>query len=174
MVVKTLYYLMAIFVAIFLSVLMQDPYFLDLSKMGSTEARVEMHDVVDYELNANEVKRVTKAQSIMRYKNEDVANKPQMLLKRDDLIYVLEGDRGVLVEEVATFQGNVAINRSDGASFVSDSLSYDWKKSLITSNTPFTLKEKDLHVKGDVFSYSFKEKRITAQKIYANFNLEEI
>lgn len=165
---------MAIFVAIFLSVLMQEPYMIDLSKIGSTEAKIDMRDVVDYELNVGQVKRITKAKSIMRYKNEDIANAPQMLLKKDDLIYVLESSWGRLIKDMAIFEGNVTIDRSDGANFKSQKLTYDIKSNLLIGDSPFFLKEKDLHVRGDYFTYSFKDKFLTGQNIYASFNLEEI
>lgn len=165
---------MAIFVAIFLSVLLQDPYLLDLSKLDSTEAKIEMYDVVDYELQPNEVKRITKAKSIMRYKAKDVAQELQMLLKKDDLIYALESKRGVMIENVATFEDNVTINRTDGAYFKGSWLSYDIKNNLLTSDAPFELVEKDLHVKGSGFTYSFKTEFLSANNINARFNLEEI
>lgn len=165
---------MAIFVAIFLSVLLQDPYQLDLSKLGSTEARVEMFDVVDYEMKPNAIKRITKAKKIMRYKAKDVAYEPQMILKKDDLIYALESNKAVLVEDIAMFEDNVTINRTDGAYFKGSRLSFDTKDSLLTSDAPFELVEKDLHVKGVGFTYSFKTEFLSANNIHAHFKLEEI
>lgn len=165
---------MAIFVAIFLSVLLQEPYLIDSFQFDNSQARIKMENVVNYDLNFDEVQSITRAENILRYQDRDEARKVQMLVKKDGFIYSLEGERGQLVGDIVTFYANVIVNRSDGAVYESESLIYDVKKSLLYSKAFFTLASEELDIRGDSFEYDFKTKKIRASGVFAKFEMEEI
>lgn len=173
MVIKALYYILTVFIAVAFFLLVQDPYFTNIKKQDTTVATLEMDNVTDYEIRDDNIVRITTAKKIMRYKKKDTLKKAKMLLKKDDFNYSLSADSGLYENDIVTLSENVILTRSDGARFSTEKASYDVKKKIVYGNENFKVKSPKLNASGIGFSYDLNKSVINAKNIVALYEMEK-
>ncbi len=167
MVVKVLYYVLSIFVIVVFFLFFQEPYLLDLSKVNTEFANVEMDGVRDVEMNEERIFRVFRAKKVLRYPSKDVVEFVNMDIYEDGLVYNIKGNRAVYKDGVVRADGNVFVHRNDGMYIKTEKLSFDTKKKLISSDSPFVYGSDFLYAHGKRFSYDVDKKYLKIKDIEA-------
>lgn len=173
MVIKALYYIVGTFFLVALFLMIQEPYFETFGTPSLDVAQIKMNGVEDYEMNYKEVVRHSNAQNIVRYKDKDTLKNPKMLYKKDDIVYSLQGQNGVIVGDLVDILDDVVLTSSDGLDLKTQKITYDIKKKIVFSHSLFELKNKALRANGDSFVYDLNLKQIQATKIKADYKLEK-
>lgn len=76
--------------------------------------------------------------------------------------------RAVYEDDAVFMKDDVKFRRSDGLTFTTKDLSYDFKKEEIEAFSPFVLEFHGNFIKGDNLEYNMKNKEISADDIIAS------
>ncbi len=172
MVIKTLYYVFTIFVVSVIFLLMQEPYFIDMQKANYKFAKIEINDMVDFEMDNDKIFRISSAKSAIRYDDKDVLSDIKMSFLREDFTYDLRAKSGIYRKNVVRMSDDVSIKRSDGASFLTKEISYDLDRKTFKGDKAFTYESDFLHIEGVGLVYDMDKKNLQANNIHAIYELE--
>jgi len=142
--------------------------FVDLKKVPLMELR----DSDIYDITYDGVNSFLHSKIAKKYKDRYelfgvVSNK-----KEQGRIDNLRAKRATLKDDILTLKGNVFFKSSDNRTLKSDTVVYNLKKDILSSDKDFVSTYKKSRLKGSSFIYYKKQKRFLAQNIIADINME--
>ncbi|MCH5337095.1 MAG: hypothetical protein J1D99_06755 [Campylobacter sp.] len=154
--------LVALFTISFTILSLQDPYSLNLKAHSLNFKNIEANDLSAYELNSTMVKSYYKANSWMRYENEDVF-KDFINLNLDfnlsaNILKLLGKDLKQVI-----FEGDVVYLGEDGTKVLSPKMEFNPKDKILSTHLGFKAFVNGNIINGEVLSYDLKKKKLEIQ-----------
>jgi len=144
-----------------------------LRHTGASAPLMEFRDITSYNITFNGIDTILKAKSAKRYRTRDELHNI-FTIKRDRGIEErLWADKGILRRSVLRLVGNVKYEDALSRTLLSDTVVYNIKKDILSSNTAFVSKYNNSVVKGSSFVYYLKLKRLYAKNIKAEIYMEK-
>ena len=166
MAVRLLKYFLLFFMLIMLFLLTKNPYSLEYNSSGANKPEIEIFDMKNYDISLDGVTSIIFAKKVERYKSYDKMYGIEALHKgRLKLIDSLVADRGLYTKNILYLDDNVKYTRSDDLVLSSNSVKYDIKSKILSSNIPFEFVKKDMITHGNSFVYDMQKGIIRADKI---------
>ena len=137
MVIRIFYLVVSVFSVAMVYLAIEEPYYSDLLSSGEVSASMQMSAVTDYEMNATAVNARYEADTCNRYKDRDECLNQEDLLK---------------------FKNNVRYINNENLKFVSNEATYDIKKKIAISNTPFVMTQNGNKITGNSLVYDLNLK----------------
>jgi hypothetical protein len=141
--------------------------------MGKKIAQLEIEDFTVYELNVKGVKSVlggTVGRQFSTYYEVENAHYVENKKKLSEHLYA---DIGKFEKDIAYLDENVRYFREDGLSFESDHAVYNTKKESLYIPESFILTHNENIIYGQELHYDAASGEISAQKVDANYYLED-
>jgi len=136
-------------------------------------AQLEIEDFTIYEINKEGVQSVVSGTLGRQYPSYYEVENAHYIENKNRLGEHLYADKGKFEKEVAYLDENVRYFREDGLSFESDHAIYNTNKELLYVPKNFILTQNENIVYGSELHYNAKTGKIAAQKIEANYYIEE-
>ncbi len=172
MVIKALYYILAVCGILAIFLLFQEPYFLDLAKSSVKLASIEMEDLKDFEID-DEVVRVVEAKKAYKYEKENRFEDVKMLYKKDNSTYLLKANKASHEGDIVRLKNDIVLTKDDGYEFNTDEAIYDMKSEILSGTQQFWASFKNSKVTGEGFVYNAKQKDIKITKVKAIYEMED-
>jgi hypothetical protein len=141
--------------------------------IGEKIAQLEIEDFTVYELNVKGVKSVlsgTVGRQFSTYYEVENAHYVENKTKLSEHLYA---DIGRFENDIAYLDENVRYFREDGLSFESDHAVYSTKKESLHIPKSFILTHNENIIYGQELHYDAVSGKISAQKVDANYYLED-
>ncbi len=166
MAVKILKYFLLFFVMIIIFLLTKNPYSLEYSASGAGKPEIEIFNMKNYDISLEGVTSIVFAKKVERFKSYDKMYSIEALHKgKLKLVDSLTADKGLLAKNILYLDNNVKYTRSDDLSLNSNSIKYDIKHKVLSSNIPFEFTRKNMTTNGNSFTYDMQKGIIRASKI---------
>jgi len=141
-------------------------------KNSSTPTMV-FKDVTSYNITYDGIDSVLKAKVAKKFRNKDEFYKIYTTRIDEGTKEYLWADKGVWKRKVLQLFGNVLYKDDLNRSLSSDTVTYNVKKDILSSRTPFVSQYNSSTLKGSSFVYYIKLKRLYAKNIKAKIRLEK-
>jgi len=172
--VKFLRYFLILFLVIMVFLLTKNPYALHYKPKKGEQPSIELFDVKDYEILSTEINSIVFSKKIEKYEGYDKFYQINVLYKdKLNLISTLLSDKAVLRDSVLYFNDNVKYTRSDDLVLNTQSVQYNLKTKVLSSDTPFELIKKDMMTTGDSFVYQMQEGIIEANHVKSTIRMDK-
>jgi len=146
--------------------LTKNPYELEYSAKRKNEANIVLFGVKTYEILKSGVNSILISSKVERFKGYDKLYNINALHKGAlNLIDSVVSDRGLLAKNILYLDDNVKYVRSDGLALYSNSVKYDLKNKILSSNRKFEFIKKNSKTIGTSFVYQMKTGIINATNI---------
>ena len=166
MAVRLLRYFLIFFVLIMVFLLTKNPYSLKYNSAGSNLPEIELFDVKSFEITVKKISSIIYATKVERYRKYDKMFDIRALYKdKLNLTDTVVAQNGMLSNNILYLDNNVKYTRSDDLSLSSNSLKYDLKNKILSSNVPFKFVKKNVTTNGKSFVYYMQKGIIKANKI---------
>ena len=166
MAVKLLKYFLIFFVLIMVFLLTKNPYSLKYNSAGEKQPDIEIYGVKSYDITPKGVSSFILADRVERYKNFDkLYNIKALHMGISGLIDTLKANQGLYAKNTLYLDKNVKYARSDNLALNTNSLRYDLKDKILSSNNPFVLIRENVTTHGSAFTYDMQKGIIRADKI---------
>ncbi len=166
MAVRLLKYFLLLFVLIMVFLLTKNPYSLKYNSSGTDKPEIEIFNMKNYDISPTGVKSIIYAKKVERYKNYDKMYGVEALHEgRLKLIDSLTAGKGLYAKNILYLDDNVKYTRSDNLALNSNSVKYDIKNKILSSNIPFEFIKKNATTHGSSFTYDMQKGIIRANKI---------
>ncbi len=142
--------------------------FVDLKKVPL----MELEDSEMYDITYNGIISFLHSKTAKRYKDRYELFDVVSSKIEQDRVDNLKAKRATLKDDILTLKGNVFYKSSDNRTLKSDTVVYNLKKDILSSDKDFVSTYKKSRLKGSSFVYYKKQKRFLAQNIIADINLE--
>ena len=136
-------------------------------------ALLEIEDFTLYEINTDGVQSVVSGTIGWQYANHYEVQKAHFVQNKNKLGEHIYADKGVFEQNTAYLDDNVRYFREDGLSFESDLAVYNTKKEQLSVPEKFVLTQNKHVVYGSNLDYNSHTGLMQAQKIDANYYIEE-
>ncbi len=136
-------------------------------------AQLEIEDFTVYELNKEGVKSVLSGTIGRQFSKYYEVENAHYIENKKELSEHLYSDMGRFEKEIAYLDENVRYFREDGLSFESDHAVYNTNKESLYVPKSFILTYNENIVYGQELHYDVISGRISAQKVDANYYLED-
>jgi len=136
-------------------------------------AQLEIEDFSIYEINKEGVQSVVSGTLARQYVDYYEVENAHYIENKNHLGEHLYADLGKFEKEIAYLNENVRYFREDGLSFESDHAVYDTQKELLYIPKSFILTQNENIIYGNELKYNVKTGKMSAEKIDANYYLEE-
>ena len=140
---------------------------------GETMAQLEIEDFTVYKITQEGVISVVSGSAGKQYETHYEVKNAHYIENKNKLGEHLYADRGRFEKDVAYLDENVRYFREDGLSFESDKAIYNTKKESLYVPKDFVLSDNENIIYGKELHYNSKTGKITAQKIEANYFIED-
>ena len=158
MVIRIFYLVVSIFSVAMVYLAIEEPYYSDLLSGGEVSASMQMSAVTDYEMNATAVNARYEADTCNRYKDRDECLKFKGVAIRGDKEHNISSDEAIYQEDLLKFKNNVRYINNENLKFVSNEATYDIKKKIAISNTPFVMTQNGDKITGNSLVYDLNLK----------------
>ena len=166
MAVKLLKYFLIFFVSIMIFLLTKNPYSLQYNPAGKKQPDIEIYGVKSYDIVKEGVSSLILADKVERYKNFDkLYNIKALHTGSSGLIDNLKANQGLYAKNILYFDKNVKYVRSDNLTLSTNSLRYDLKGKILSSNNSFVFVKENVTTHGSAFTYDMQKGIIRADKI---------
>lgn len=174
MAIKLLYYFIALFIAVTVFLLYQEPYVLGASKTNMNKPNIEMVGVMNYSISEDGVSHIAKATKVLRFSNYDKFYTIDITKRSEDNMFEnLKADSGKLVKDDLTLKGDVRYSNSNSINFKTEQIEYNLKTEVAKTNTEFILKDNRSVTSGASLVYKSIEGKIFAKSIKTVIKKEE-
>ena len=152
-----------------LFLMIKEPYKLDiLDSTGNLIPEIELFNAHNYQIKEGSIESIVNSERVARYKEFDqLFTVRAEHLTKEGLHGKLNSDEAVLKDNVLHFKTNSHYEREDGIALDGESIFYDLKKEILSSENPFTFKQKQSLTNGLSFVYQMKEGTINANNIHS-------
>ncbi len=140
---------------------------------GNEVPQLEIEDFTVYEIAKEGVQNVVSGTLGRQYKSYYEVENAHYTENKNQLGAHLYADHGRFEKEIAYLDDNVRYFREDGLSFESNHAVYDTKKERLYVPKDFVLTQNENIVYGNELHYDIKSGKLTAERIDANYYLEE-
>jgi len=172
--VRLLKYFLIFFVLIMVFLLTKNPYSLEYNSNGAGKPEIEIFNMKNYDISLAGVTSIIFAKKVERYKNYDKMFSVEALHRgKLKLIDSLKADKGLFAKNILYLDDNVKYTRSDDLALNTNSIKYDVKKKILSSNIPFEFIKKDMTTHGSSFTYDMQKGIIRASKIKTVIRMDE-
>lgn len=166
MAVKLLKYFLIFFALIMFFLLTKNPYSLQYSAISKKQPDIEIFGVKSYEIFEKGVSSLLIADKVERYENFDKLYNIKALHKGVlNLVDNLKADQGIYTKNRLYLDNNVHYLRSDNIALNTNSLRYDLKNKILSSNNHFVFIKGNVITHGEAFTYNLQKGIIRADKI---------
>ncbi len=146
--------------------LTKNPYELEYDSRGKNQADIVLFNVKTFDILKSGVNSILISSKIKRFKGYDKLYNINALHRGvQNLIDSVVSDKGLLAKNILYLDDNVKYARSDGLSLNSDSIKYDLKKKILSSNREFEFIKKNSKTVGSSFIYQMQKGIINAKNI---------
>jgi len=136
-------------------------------------AQLELEDFMVYEMDKNGVTSVVSGSSGKQFTKYYEVENAHYIENKNQLGEHLYADKARFENDIAYLDDNVRYFREDGLSFESDKAIYNTKKEHLFVPDKFVLTQNENVIYGKKLNYHSKTGKIKAQKIDANYYIEE-
>ena len=136
-------------------------------------AQLEIEDFSVYELNTEGVKSVLSGTIGRQFSTYYEVENAHYVENKKEMSEHLYSDIGRFEKDIAYLDNNVRYFREDGLSFESDHAVYNTKKESLYIPKSFILTQNENIVYGQELHYDAVSGELTAQKVDANYYLED-
>ncbi len=136
-------------------------------------AQLEIEDFTVYELNTDGVKSVLSGTIGRQFSTHYEVENAHYVENKKELSEHIYSDVGRFEKEIAYLDDNVRYFREDGLSFESDHAVYNTKKESLYIPKSFILTQNENIIYGQELRYDSVSGRVSAQKVDANYYLED-
>ena len=166
MAVRLLKYFLLFFVLIMVFLLTKNPYSLEYNSNQAGKPEIEIFNMKNYDISKFGVTSIIFAKKVERYKGYDKMYGVEALHKgKLKLIDSLVADKGLYAKNILYLDDNVKYTRSDDLALNTNSVKYDIKNKILSSNIPFEFIKKNVTTHGSSFTYDMQKGIIEAKNI---------
>ncbi|MFK5882085.1 MAG: LPS export ABC transporter periplasmic protein LptC [Sulfurospirillum sp.] len=166
MAVRLLKYFLLFFVLIMIFLLTKNPYYLEYNSSGANRPEIEIFNMRNYDISQDGVTSIVFAKKVEKYKSYDKMYSVEALHEgKLKLIDSLIADKGLFTKNILYLDDNVKYTRSDDLALNTNSIKYDIKKKILSSNIPFEFIKKNATTHGSSFTYDMQKGIIRAKDI---------
>ena len=169
MAVKLLSYCTVLFFGMMLFLIVKEPYTInELGLNGNLIPDIELFNAKNYQIKEGSVTSIITSNKVERYPQLDKLYGVNAEHKTDKGINGrLLSDEAILKEGIIYFMKNTHYTRDDGIGLEGDSLQYNLKEKILSSDKPFVFTQSQSRSDGNSFVYQMKEGTISAQTIHS-------
>ena len=154
--------------------LTKNPYSLEYNANSAKKPEIEIFNMKNYDISLDGVTSIIFAEKFERYNSYDKMYDIEALHKdKFKLINFLVADKGLYVKNILYLDDSVKYTRSDDLLLSSNSVKYDIKNKILSSNIPFKFVKKDTITRGNSFVYDMQKGIIKADKIKTVIRMDE-
>ncbi len=166
MAVTSLKYFLLIFAVIMIFLLTKNPYELKYNPKSKNQANVVLFGVKTYDISNLGVDSLLIASKIERFTGYDKLYNINALHKgKLSLVDSVLANKGLLAKNILYLNDNVKYTRSDDLALNSNSVKYDLKNKILSSNKKFEFTKKNTKTIGTSFIYQMQKGIISAKHI---------
>jgi len=141
--------------------------------IGDSAPLMEFRDITSYNITFNGIDAILKAKIVKRYKTRDELYNIFTIKQDKNTEERLWADKGILRNSILRLIGNVKYKDALNRTLLSDTVVYNIKKDILSSNTAFVSKYNNSTAKGSSFVYYLKLKKLYAKNIKAKIYMEK-
>ncbi len=134
---------------------------------------MELKESKMYDITYNGINTYLQAKTLKRYKDRYELYRIYSNKKDNSANEKIWADKGILKNNILSLFGNVFYKDNTDQTLFSNTVIYNLKKDILSSDTPFKATYKKSKVTGSSFIYYKREKKLVAQNIKANILTED-
>lgn len=173
MALRIFYFGIAIFSVAMVILAVQTPYLSDFFKDELDIASLEMHTIIDYEVDEQIVSGKYEADKGVRYSNKDEFINFTGFVVGEDINHTLSSDLAIYEGDEIHFINNARYYSSDAFNYTSDEIIYNTATKIVLSNKPFTLWQYENNVTGLTIKHDLNTKQTFATGVHGWYHIQE-
>lgn len=136
-------------------------------------ASVEVYDFIIHELTPEGLSRVINGTKAYIYKDTYNIINVNYTDASDNKISNIVAKKGIYKDRIITLKGDVKYTRDDNIVLESQSLTYDEKNSILTTNDRYIMYNAQNKITGTSFKLNNKLEKVYSKNVHITYNIED-